>query len=137
MRSRARTNAARPPHLASIAPLSVIDDTIKGTLAPGGVLNSGFAVSWAKDRQHDAQPAPGGGQSWATDRIKAGDNKHLVILPLKQMSESVNVTQDQRLAASSRPSLGMALTREQIESLSDEELDRLARLIDQARSSGE
>ena len=63
----------RPPHLASIAPLSVIDDTIRGTLAPGGVLNSGFAVSWAKDRQHDAQPAPGGGQSWATDRIKGGD----------------------------------------------------------------
>jgi uncharacterized protein len=63
----------RPPHLAAIAPLSVIDDTIKGTLAPGGVLNSGFAVSWAKDRQHDAQPAPGGGQSWATDRIKFGD----------------------------------------------------------------
>ena len=25
----------RPPHLAAIAPLSVIDDTIKGTLAPG------------------------------------------------------------------------------------------------------
>jgi predicted acyl esterase len=63
----------RPPHLASIAPLSVIDDTIKGTLAPGGILNTGFAVAWAKDRQHDAEPAPGGGQSWATDRIKAGD----------------------------------------------------------------
>jgi predicted acyl esterase len=63
----------RPPHLAAIAPLSVIDDTIRGTLAPGGVLNSGFAVAWAKDRQHDAEPAPGGGQSWATDRIKAGD----------------------------------------------------------------
>ena len=53
--------------------MSVIDDTIKGTLDPGGILNSGFAVSWAKDRQHDAEPAPGGGQSWATDRIKAGD----------------------------------------------------------------
>ncbi len=63
----------QPPHLAAIAPLSVIDDTIKGTLDPGGILNSGFAVSWAKDRQHDAAPAPGGGQSWATDRIKAGD----------------------------------------------------------------
>ena len=63
----------QPPHLAAIAPLSVIDDTIRGTLDPGGVLNSGFAVGWAKDRQHDAEPAPGGGQSWATDRIKGGD----------------------------------------------------------------
>jgi predicted acyl esterase len=63
----------RPPHLAAIAPLSVIDDTITGTLAPGGILNIGFAVAWAKDRQRDAQPAPGGGQGWATDRIEAGD----------------------------------------------------------------
>ena len=63
----------RPPHLAAIAPLSVISDTLKGTLAPGGVLNTGFAVAWAKDRAHDAEPAPGGGQSWATHRIKAGD----------------------------------------------------------------
>jgi hypothetical protein len=63
----------RPPHLAAIAPLSVISDTFRGTLDPGGILNTGFAVSWAKDRQHDAQPAPGGGQSWATDRIHGGD----------------------------------------------------------------
>src|SRR5262249_4698273 len=63
----------RPPHLAAIAPLSVIDDTIQGTLAPGGILNTGFAVAWGEDRQHDAEPAPQGGQGWATDRIKAGD----------------------------------------------------------------
>jgi predicted acyl esterase len=67
----------QPPHLAAIAPLSVIDDTYKGTLYPGGVLNNGFAVGWAKDRQHDAEPAPGGGQSWATARIKAGDKQCL------------------------------------------------------------
>ena len=29
-------------------------------------------------------------------RIRAGDNKHVVILPLKQMSESGTVAQDQR-----------------------------------------
>jgi uncharacterized protein len=79
----------RPPHLASIAPLSVIDDTIKGTLAPGGVLNSGFAVSWAKDRQHDAQPAPGGGQSWATDRIKAGDKTCLANQALHSQARDI------------------------------------------------
>ncbi len=63
----------RPPHLAAIAPLSVIDDTITGTLAPGGILNTGFAVAWAEERQRDAEPAPGGGQGWATDRIEGGD----------------------------------------------------------------
>ncbi|HEX5621821.1 MAG TPA: CocE/NonD family hydrolase, partial [Solirubrobacteraceae bacterium] len=40
--------ATRPPHLAAIAPLSVIDATAT-TLYPGGVLNTGFALSWAKD----------------------------------------------------------------------------------------
>jgi hypothetical protein len=79
----------RPPHLAAIAPLSVIDDTIKGTLTPGGVLNSGFAVSWAKDRQHDAEPAPGGGQSWATDRIKAGDKQCLANQALHSQAPDV------------------------------------------------
>jgi len=64
-----------PPHLAAIAPLSVIDDTLKGTLAPGGILNNGFAVSWAKDRQSDARPAPAGGQGWALKRVAAGDKQ--------------------------------------------------------------
>jgi hypothetical protein len=61
----------RPPHLAAIAPLSVIDDSAT-TLYPGGILNTGFALSWSKDRVHDAQPAPGG-QPWAEKRIKGGD----------------------------------------------------------------
>lgn len=63
----------RPPHLAAIAPLSPIDDTYRGTLYPGGILNDGFAVSWAKDRQHDAEAAPDSGQAWAATRIRGGD----------------------------------------------------------------
>jgi predicted acyl esterase len=62
-----------PPSLAGITPLSVIDDTAT-TLYPGGILNTGFALSWAKDRVHDALPAsPTGGQPWALDRIRNGD----------------------------------------------------------------
>ena len=54
--------ATRPPSLAAITPLSVIDNTAT-TLYPGGILNTGFALSWAKDRVHDAKPAsPTGGQ---------------------------------------------------------------------------
>jgi len=65
--------ATRPPHLAAIAPLSVIDDTAT-TLYPGGILNTGFALSWGKDRAHDAKPASAtGGQAWALARIKGGD----------------------------------------------------------------
>ena len=62
-----------PPALEAIAPLSTIDSTIT-TLYPGGILNTGFAVSWAAERQHDAEPAgPTTGQSWAYKRIRQGD----------------------------------------------------------------
>ncbi|MCW2954452.1 MAG: peptidase, partial [Conexibacter sp.] len=65
--------ATRPPSLAAIAPLSVIDNTAT-TLYPGGILNTGFALSWANDRVHDALPAsPRGGQPWALARIREGD----------------------------------------------------------------
>src|SRR4051794_6827108 len=65
--------APRPPHLAAIAPLSVVDNT-QTTLYPGGILNTGFAVQWAEDRVHDAEPAsPTGGQPWAYSRIQEGD----------------------------------------------------------------
>jgi predicted acyl esterase len=65
--------ATAPPSLAAITPLSVIDNTAT-TLYPGGLLNTGFALSWAKDRVHDAKPASAtGGQAWALTRIKGGD----------------------------------------------------------------
>jgi hypothetical protein len=63
----------RPPHLAAIAPLSTIADTYRGVLYPGGMLNTGFAVPWAEDRQDDARPAPDGGQRWAQRRVDEGD----------------------------------------------------------------
>ena len=63
----------RPPSLAAITPLSVIDQTAT-TLYPGGILNTGFAFSWALDRVHDAKPASAtGGQKWALERIQGGD----------------------------------------------------------------
>ncbi len=60
----------QPPHLAAIAPLSVISDTYGGILYPGGILNNGFAVDFAKDRQRDAQPF---GQPWSRKRMEQGD----------------------------------------------------------------
>jgi predicted acyl esterase len=64
-----------PPDLEAIAPLSTIDATAT-TLYPGGILNTGFAVAWAEQRQQEAQPAgpqPGQGQGWAYQQIKNGD----------------------------------------------------------------
>jgi len=67
------TAQLNPPSLAAISPLSVIDAT-QTTLYPGGILNTGFAVAWAKERVHDAMPASAdGGQPWAYQRIQDGD----------------------------------------------------------------
>jgi predicted acyl esterase len=67
------TAQTQPPDLAAISPLSVIDNT-QTTLYPGGILNTGFAVDWAQERIHDAEPASAdGGQAWAYQRIQQGD----------------------------------------------------------------
>ena len=67
------TAATRPPALAAITPLSVIDNT-QTTLYPGGILNTGFALEWAKERVHDAEAAgPESGQAWAYKQIQQGD----------------------------------------------------------------
>jgi len=70
------TAQTEPKGLAAIAPLSVIDATAT-TLYPGGILNTGFAVKWAEERQQNAEPAtgPGHGQEWANERISEGDEK--------------------------------------------------------------
>jgi predicted acyl esterase len=62
-----------PPDLEAISPLSTIDATAT-TLYPGGILNTGFAVAWAKERQQNAEPAgPNSGQPWAFQQIQSGD----------------------------------------------------------------
>ena len=64
---------ARPPHLAAIAPLSVIADIYRAPGFPGGIFNSGFAQTWLQERNGDSEPAPEGGQAYAVKRVNAGD----------------------------------------------------------------
>ena len=69
------TAQLRPPSLAAISPLSVLDATAT-TLYPGGLRNDGFAVNWAIERQNEARPAgpeEDQGQRWAWKRIQEGD----------------------------------------------------------------
>jgi predicted acyl esterase len=62
-----------PPDLEAISPLSTIDATAT-TLYPGGILNTGFAVAWAQQRQAEAEPAgPNSGQPYAYQQIQNGD----------------------------------------------------------------
>src|SRR3954464_3183626 len=71
------TAQTQPPDLAALPPLSVIDQT-QTTLYPGGILNTGFAVAWAQERQDQAKPADpsdpdNGAQPYAVQRIADGD----------------------------------------------------------------
>ncbi len=67
------TAQLNPPDLAAISPLSTIDATAT-TLYPGGILNTGFAVAWAQERQQQAEPAgPNSGQPYAYQQIQSGD----------------------------------------------------------------
>jgi predicted acyl esterase len=81
--------ATQPPHLAAIAPLSVIADTARGTLAPGGILNNGFATSWAEERKRDAEAAPESGQGWAKKRIEGGDQTCLQNQALRDQAPDI------------------------------------------------
>jgi hypothetical protein len=71
--SQLYVGGARPPHLAAIAPLSVIADIYRSPGFPGGIFNDGFAKTWLEERRDDAMPAPAGGQGWARKRARNGD----------------------------------------------------------------
>ncbi len=62
--------ATQPPSLNSITPLSVLDDSFRATLYPGGILNTGFAVNWTQERMDDAAVY---GEEWTKTRADAGD----------------------------------------------------------------
>lgn len=61
---------SKPPSLAAITPLSVYGDTGTGVVRPGGILNTGFAVSWAEQVLANAEPS---GTEWVRQVIDDGD----------------------------------------------------------------
>jgi predicted acyl esterase len=84
---------ARPPHLAAIAPFSVISDIYRSPGFPGGIFNNGFAETWLRERADDAQPAPEGGQGWARRRVRNGDTVCLANQRLRlQTQDPIEVT---------------------------------------------
>ncbi len=84
---------ARPPHLASLAPLSVIADIYRAPGYPGGIFNDGFAQTWLQERADDARPAPEGGQSYAVKRVNDGDATCLANQRLRlQTQDPVEIT---------------------------------------------
>jgi hypothetical protein len=59
-----------PPSLVAVTPLAVIADTAGSVLAPGGMVNNGFALQWAENVLEGAAPY---GQGWEQARVDGGD----------------------------------------------------------------
>ncbi len=68
--SQLYVGSTNPPHLRAIAPASPYSDTYSGILYPGGILNDGFALGWATEREQDAKPKA---HTWVKNRITNGD----------------------------------------------------------------
>lgn len=61
--------ATRPPSLAAITPLSVIEDAWQMAW-PGGIYNVGFTEQWLAERNRQSE---GDGTDWVTEQIEGGD----------------------------------------------------------------
>ena len=53
-------------------------------------------------------------------RLRPGDNKHVVVLPLKNMAESVTVGGENQAANRASRAFGLNVTQEQVQALSDD-----------------
>lgn len=91
--SQLYVGATNPPHLQAIAPASPYSDTYSGILYPGGILNDGFALGWATERQDDAKPAA---HQWVKNRINNGDttcaNNQVLRLQSKPLLDRIHNT---------------------------------------------
>jgi predicted acyl esterase len=63
--------STHPPSLAAITPLSVIADSARSVLAPGGIFNDGFGLAWAEGVLDGADPY---GKGWEQALVDAGDS---------------------------------------------------------------
>jgi hypothetical protein len=63
-------------------------------------------------------------------RVNRGDNKHIVVLPLKNMTESVTVGGESQAANRASRAFGLNLTDEQVQALSDDPAELQRQLSD-------
>ncbi len=103
--------ATRPPSLAAITPLSVIDDLWRQQW-PGGTYNSGFTRAWLAMRDAAVQA---GGQAWDQARIDAGD----AVCAANQSIRSLNVDFEAfgRAVSNFRPALAARRTADLVEQI--------------------
>jgi len=124
---------------ATVTVVGLDETTKKRAVAPGKTSEKGVATfaGLPPGRYSVQGEFPGFDLGLLRDlRIKAGDSKHVVVLPLAKMATEVTVGRDAQTAASDRAStFGTALTREQMESLSDDP-DEMRRQLQEMAGPG-
>lgn len=111
-------------------------DDPKGSIAPVKTNDHGVATlsSLAPGRYTIQAEFPGFETRRLTDvRLKPGDNRHAIVLAIEGLKDSVTVARDKQEAAADRKTtFGTALTREQIDALSDDPAEMQQQLMDMA-----
>jgi hypothetical protein len=118
-----QTNAVLPT--ATVTIVGIEDATRQKTIEPITATDQGLAVAGALalGRYSVEAEFPGFEKNIVKDtRVRAGDNRLTITLALEKMSDSATVSQDAVLAAADPhgSSFGTALTRDQIDALSDD-----------------
>jgi hypothetical protein len=114
-----------------------VDDTTKAVvIAPVKTTDKGIATleNVAPGRYAIQAAFPGFELGLLKDvRVRSGDNRHVVVLPIQKMQSEVTVGRDaQNVSSDRRSTFGTALTREQIEALSDDPAEMQQQLQDMA-----
>ena len=114
-----------------------LDETTKAlTVNPAKTSDKGVAMieNVVPGRYSIEATFPGFEQGLLRDaRLRSGDNKHVIVLTIKKVETEVTVGRDaQAVAADPRARFGTALTREQIEALSDDPTEMAQQLADMA-----
>jgi len=114
-----------------------LDETTKAAaISPAKTSDKGIATieNILPGRYSIEAAFPGFEQGLLKDtRLRNGENKHVIVLPIKKVETEVTVGRDaQAVAADPRARFGTALTREQIEALSDDPAEMAQQLADMA-----
>jgi len=109
---------------ATITVTGVEDATKAATIAPAKTSDKGVAdIDKLMPGRYDIKAEfPGFDIAMMKDvRLRTGDNRHAIVLPLKKVQDEITVTRDKQDQAADRSlSFGSALTREQIDAMSDD-----------------
>src|SRR5512132_111721 len=121
---------------ASVTVVALDPGAVAATIPPVKTTDRGLATieNLAPGRYSVTASFPGFELGLLKDiRLRSGDNKHVVVLPIQKVQSEVTVGRDaQAVAADPRERFGTALTREQIDAISDDPAKMQKQLQDMA-----